>query len=84
MYFEDLFEPIEVITYFQNGKMTPLKFRWNGRVYRIRQVNGHWKEQQGYGQQYHFSVQAEGSDSFELLFDSSDFSWQLARVCLEG
>ena len=43
-----------------------------------------WKENQGYGQQYHFSVQAAGADCFELLFDSSDFSWQLARVCLEG
>lgn len=84
MYFEELFEPIDVITYFQKGKIIPLKFRWNGRVYKVQQVNGCWKENQGYGQQYHFSVQVDGSDCFELLFDSNDFSWQLARVCLEG
>jgi hypothetical protein len=53
-------------------------------VYKIKQVNGYWKEHQGYGQQHHFSVQAVDADCFELLFDSSDFSWQLARVCLEG
>ncbi|GAB4341004.1 MAG: hypothetical protein Kow0037_27270 [Calditrichia bacterium] len=84
MYYEELFEPIEVISYFQNGKITPLKFRWNGRIYKIKQVTGHWKENQGYAQQHHFSVQVDGSDCFELLFDSSDFSWQLARVCLDG
>jgi hypothetical protein len=84
MYCEDLFEPIDVITFFRSGKLIPLKFRWNGRVYKVKQVNGSWKENQGYGRQYHFSVQADGSDCFELLFDSSDFSWQLARVCLEG
>ncbi len=84
MHYEELFEPIEVITYFRQGKIIPLKFRWNGRVYKIRQVNGQWKENQGYAQQLHFSVQAEDSDCFELVFDTADFSWQLARVCLEG
>ncbi len=84
MYCEDLFESIDVITYFRNGKLIPLKFRWNGRIYKVKQVNGSWKENQGYGRQYHFSVQADGSDCFELLFDTSDFSWQLARVCLDG
>ncbi len=84
MYFEELFEPIEVITYFQNGKIIPLKFRWNGRVYKIKQVTGHWRESHGYAQQHHFSVQVDGSDCFELLFNNADFSWQLARVCMEG
>ncbi len=84
MHFEDLFEPIEVITYFENGKIIPLKFRWNSRVYKIKRVTGHWKESQGYAQQHHFSVHVEGSDSFELLFDNNNFSWQLARVCMDG
>lgn len=84
MHYEELFEPIEVITFFKNGQIIPLKFRWNGRVYKIKQVAGHWKENQGYAQQHHFSVQVEDSDCFELLFDGADFSWQLARVCLDG
>ncbi len=84
MHYEELCEPIEVIAYFQHGKIIPLKFRWNGRVYKVRQVNGQWKENQGYAQQLHFSVQVEDSDCFELVFDTADFSWQLARVCLEG
>lgn len=84
MHFEDLFEPIEVITYFQNGKITPLKFRWNGRVYKVKQVTGHWSENQGYARQHHFSVQVDGSDFFELVFDTADYAWQLARVGMEG
>ncbi len=84
MHYEELFEPIEVITRFRDGKIIPLKFRWNGRIYPVKKVHGHWKEQQGYSQQHHFSVQSDGPDTFELLFDSADFTWQLARVCLDG
>ncbi|MEJ2635042.1 MAG: DUF6504 family protein [Calditrichia bacterium] len=84
MYYEDLFEPIEVITLFRNGKIIPLKFRWNGRVYKVKQVTGQWRESQGSVQNHHFSVQADGSDCFELLFNGADFSWKLARVCLDG
>jgi Domain of unknown function (DUF6504) len=84
MHYENLFEPIEVVTYFREGKIIPLKFRWNGRIYIVRHVHGQWKERQGYAQQYHFSIRCDGIDCYELLFDTGDFSWQLARVCLEG
>ncbi|RMG68059.1 MAG: hypothetical protein D6715_03325 [Calditrichaeota bacterium] len=84
MQYEELFEPIEVITYFREGKLIPLKFRWNGRVYPVRKIHGQWKENQGLARQYHFSVSSDGPDCFELIFDTGDFSWQLARVCLEG
>jgi len=84
MHYEELFEPIEVIAYFQDGRVIPLKFRWNGRVYKIRQVHGQWKARNGESYQYHFSVRCESPDCFELIFDTGDFSWQVARVCLEG
>jgi hypothetical protein len=84
VHFEDIFEPIEVITYFRDGQLQPLRFRWNGRVYRIQQINGQWQEFQGRGRQVHYSVSSGNSDNFELLFDSGDFSWQLARIGLEG
>jgi len=84
MHYEELFEAVEVITYFREGRIIPLKFRWNGRVYVIKNVHGQWKENHGSNWQYHFSIQCDGTDSYELLFDTGDFSWQLARVCLEG
>ncbi len=84
MTFEDIFEPIEVISHFRDGQLKPLRFKWNGRVYKIKQLNGHWVSHQGYNKQHHYSVISDSSDYFELQFDSSDFQWQVARVCLDG
>ncbi len=84
MTFEDIFEPIEVISYFKDGKLRPLRFKWNGRVYKIKQLNGHWISHRGYNKQHHYSIISDSSDYFELQFDSSDFDWQVARVCLGG
>ncbi len=84
MIFEDIFESIEVICHFKDGQLRPLRFKWNGRVYKVHQLNGQWVSHQGYNKQYHFSVIADTSDYFELLFDSGNFNWQVARVCLDG
>ena len=29
MTFEDIFEPIEVISHFKDGELRPLRFKWN-------------------------------------------------------
>jgi hypothetical protein len=84
MIYEDIFEPIEVISLFKDGKIKPLRFKWNGRVYKINRLNGHWISPQGYTKQYHFSLMADTYDYFEIMFDTSNFEWQIARVCLEG
>jgi hypothetical protein len=82
--YEDIYEGIEVISLFKNGKIRPLRFKWNGRVYKVNRLNGHWVSPQGYNKQYHFSIIADSCDYFEIMFDTANFEWQLARVCLEG
>lgn len=84
MAYEELFEPIEVITHFQGGKIMPLRFLWNGRAYPVKKINARWAEKLGSAQHIHFSVSSGGPDCFELIFDTGDFSWQLARVYLQG
>jgi len=84
MMYEDIFEPVEVITLFQYGKMKPLRFRWNERTYRISKIHGGWVSDEGINRFYHFSVSAEGPDCFELTFDSRNLTWELSRVCMEG
>jgi hypothetical protein len=84
MIFEDIFEPVEVIAHFKGGKLHPLRFKWKGRVYKVFRIDGHWVSSQGYNKQHHFSVMADTSDRFELLFNGTYFDWQLARVCLDG
>lgn len=84
MAYEELFEPIEVITHFKSGQIIPLRFLWNGRAYPVRRLHSSWKELFGTTRQIHFSVQSDSNDCFELLFDTGDFTWQLARVYLDG
>ncbi|HQU71059.1 MAG TPA: DUF6504 family protein [Calditrichia bacterium] len=84
MAYQDLFEPIEVITHFHDGTISPLRFRWNGRTYRIRQLSASWQERLGNHRHIHFSVRTDNSDCCELLFDTGDFSWQIARVYMNG
>lgn len=84
MIFEDIHESIEVIAVFQSGKLNPLRFKWNERVYKIAKVNGGWVSDEGINRYYHYSVTVNGPDCFELCFDSRNMNWELARVCLEG
>ena len=84
MVYEDIYEEIEVISLFTDGKIRPLRFKWNERIYKINTINGHWINSQGYTKQHHFSVIADNSDYFEIMMDTSNFEWQIARVCLEG
>ena len=81
---EEIFEPIQVISFFQNGQLHPLRFKWKNRVYKIIRVNSSWSSQLGTGKRYHFSVISDTPDCFELIFDSSTFFWELARVYVEG
>lgn len=84
MVYEDVFEPVEVITLFQHGKIQPLRFRWNERAYKISKINGGWVSDEGINRYYHFSVMSDGPDCFELTFDSRNMSWELSRVCMDG
>ena len=84
MVYEEVYEPIDVISVFQHGKMRPVKFKWNERVYKVDKINGGWVSDEGSNRYYHFSVAAGGPDCFELCFDLRNLSWELTRVCLEG
>jgi len=84
MIYEDVYEPVEVIAVFRNGRMQPLRFKWNERVYKIVKVNGGWVSDEGINRYYHYSVMVGGPDCFELCYDSRNMTWELARVCLEG
>jgi len=84
MRYEDIGDPIEVITLFREGAIKPLKFRWKGRVYRINRVNGGWCSDEGATRFHHFSVMSDGPDVYELAYNSGDLNWELSRVCLVG
>lgn len=73
-------KPVDVLTFFENGKIDPIKFRWNGKVYPVKRINKKWRENEGSQKVYHFIVESIGPDNYELRFNSNKFTWQLVQV----
>ena len=82
--YEEIHEPIDVIAYFHNGNLRPLRFRWKGRAYKAKTVNAHWCQSGGVMRNHHYSVTVASSDSYELQFVTDSFRWNLVRVCFVG
>jgi hypothetical protein len=43
--YQDMDEPIDVVVLFEKSQIKPARFRWNGQVYKISEVTGHWNLQ---------------------------------------
>ena len=82
--YEELDEPIAVIALYMDGHQRPLRFRWNGRVYRIARITGHWVVQEGANRHRHYAVVCEKSNVFEISYDPKDLGWRLRSVYLDG
>lgn len=78
--FESLDDPIDVLTAFVDGAMRPVRFRWQGRVVRVRQVTGQWNRRDGQSVYRHFAVQGPRDDSYELCYDTRSARWRLNRA----
>jgi hypothetical protein len=84
MRYEEIGDPVEVITLFRNGQMSPLRFRWNHHVYKVSRVNGGWISEEGVHKRRHFAVCAGSSDVYELSYAMDSQCWLLERVCMAG
>jgi len=70
-------QPIEVTAHFnQDGKITPLRFRWRGSLYTVGSTGRRWQSADG----WHILVMTAGGQMFELLFSGQDNHWYLARL----
>jgi hypothetical protein len=78
--FETLDEPVDVLTCFLGGRVRPLRFRWRGKVIRVRKVTGEWTRREGSHRLSYFSVEGAGTESYELRYDSRSQSWTLCRA----
>ena len=78
--FESLNDPIDVLTVFAEGGMAPLRFRWKGRVVRVKKVTGRWSRREGQSVLRYFSVEGNGSDTYELCYDPRGPRWILSRA----
>lgn len=78
--FESLSDPVDVLTAFVEGRVRPLRFRWQGRVVRIGRVTGEWTRREGQAVLHHFAVESRSGDSFELCYDPRGPRWILSRA----
>jgi hypothetical protein len=64
-------------------RMRPVRFRWSGRLFEVKDVTYRWITKEGRSTVYHFSV-SDGGNLFELSFDSASLLWRLEGVTESG
>ncbi len=78
--FETLNDPVDVLTAFVDGRVRPLRFRWQGRVVRVRRVTGEWTRREGNALMKYFAVEGGAAETYELCYDPRGARWVLARA----
>jgi hypothetical protein len=70
-------EQIDVIVRFESsGRIEPLSFTSEGRVYPIESTGRNWKDDQG----FHILAMIPGERVCELVFNPADMAWTLHRI----
>lgn len=74
----ELKEPIKVVAVFDNG-IKPVKFKWKGRVYPVKEITYTWASKEGDARIIHFSV-SDGAVLYEIAYDSSALMWSIEGI----
>ena len=73
-------EAVRVAAIFAPGDgVKPVWFEWRRQKHAITRMSYFWKDQLGDAVRLHFAV-SDGSNVFELMFDTLDQSWTLVGV----
>lgn len=73
-------ENISVIaTFAMPYKMRPIRFRWSGRLFEVKEITYQWITKEGIKTIYHYSV-TDGNSLYEIAFDSHSLLWRLERL----
>ena len=78
--FETVNDPIDVLSACTDGNVEPLRFRWKGRVIRVKKITGRWSRREGQSLLRFFSIQGASEDSYELYYDPRGPRWILSRA----
>ena len=60
-------------------RIKPLRFRWSGRLFDVRDITYTWETKEGRNNVYHFSV-TDGSTLYELTFDAYSLIWRIESL----
>jgi hypothetical protein len=76
----DIGETISVIASFGLPyRIRPVRFRWSGKLFEVRDITYSWQTREGLHCVYHFSV-SDGQTLYELSFDASSLLWKMEKV----
>ena len=78
--FESLNDSVDVLSVYADGRVRPLRFRWQGRVVRVRRVTGEWNRREGQALVRYFAVEGDRSETYELCYDPRGPKWILSRA----
>lgn len=60
-------------------RIKPLKFRWSGRLFEVKEITYTWQTKEGERNIYHFSV-TDGRTLCELTFDTGSMIWRIENL----
>ena len=73
-------ETINVIASFGSScRIRPLRFRWSGRLFEVKEITYTWKTREGQGNIYHFSL-TDGKSLYEITFNADSLIWRLENL----
>ena len=73
-------ETISVIASFGLPyKIRPVRFKWNERLFEVREITYSWQTQEGQTKIYHFSI-TDGKTLYELSFETASLVWKVEKV----
>lgn len=70
--------PVKVVAVFDDS-IRPARFKWNGRVFEIKEVTHTWRSKQGLSVIVHFSA-TDGVNLYELAYNTMTMKWMLEAV----
>ena len=78
---QQIFKPIEVISYFHNAKVDILKFKWDNRVYKVNRIANTWRipdNEEGF--KSHYTVICEDAGIIcELSYFHKSMKWEIVQ-----
>lgn len=76
---DKLNERIQVLAWFENGKISPRRFIWNHKTYKIKEITYNWQERQGREVISYFSVDT-GTDLYQISFNNTSLDWRINKI----
>ena len=76
----DIGETISVVASFGIPyRIKPVRFRWSGKLFEVKEVTYAWETKEGQTKIYHFSI-SDGKTLYELTFDTASLLWRLESL----